>query len=231
MGLKKRTEKTSSTSSASSNTSSNNNRVAEEQRRRARTLAKQQQAAERIASTTVTLSQGIGDAVTSRDQLNASMEEIATGAEQAASASTELLEAVTLIQQQISSQTNNAHTSMEKTEALASLLDEVSEEINVLVANIISGSERQENSAIKMNKLQEQANSITDAVKQVMRIADQTNLLALNAAIEAGRAGKHGKGFAVVADTVRSLAEISESSASDIAKLIDIIQKKTESVC
>jgi len=227
MGLKK---VDSSSPRASNASTTQSNRSADEQRRKARTLAKQQQASERIAGATITLTQGLGNAVTARDQLDTAVKEIASGAEIASAAANQIITTVVSMQEQISLQLKSANTSNTKTSALQDLLDVVNTDVNNLITNVSSASERQTASALMMDELEKQAANINDAVKQVMRIADQTNLLALNAAIEAGRAGKHGKGFAVVADTVRNLAETSESNAGDIAKLVEDIQSKARSV-
>lgn len=57
-------------------------------------------------------------------------------------------------------------------------------------------------------KESEVINQIGDVAGAIQDIAGQTNLLALNASIEAARAGEAGKGFAVVAEEIKNLSDI-----------------------
>ncbi|PMG76212.1 hypothetical protein BCU84_14210 [Shewanella sp. 10N.286.51.B7] len=70
--------------------------------------------------------------------------------------------------------------------------------------------------AQKVEHMNNETSSIQSIVSVIGSIAEQTNLLALNASIEAARAGEQGRGFAVVADEVRALASRTQASTSEI---------------
>ncbi|PWC12844.1 chemotaxis protein [Brenneria roseae subsp. americana] len=72
-----------------------------------------------------------------------------------------------------------------------------------------------------METITRSSERITDIINVLDNLAFQTNILAVNAAVEAAHAGEQGKSFAVVASEVRSLAQRSASSSSDISSIID----------
>ncbi len=81
-----------------------------------------------------------------------------------------------------------------------------------------------------MASLLEKSKSISSITDTINNIANQTGLLSLNAAIEAAHAGEEGKGFAVVAAEVKRLAEQTQNSAQNVAKLIKEMQDETSAV-
>lgn len=80
----------------------------------------------------------------------------------------------------------------------------------------------------EIQKLEKKSSSINNIINVINEIADQTNLLSLNASIEAARAGEAGRGFAVVASEIRSLADQSKNSVSNIKSIIEGIQEDTQ---
>ena len=115
-------------------------------------------------------------------------------------------------------------------ERTSNVLNDFANELSNVVSDIEDGNLRQQDLAIKVSSLIEQAKNIKDVLGIISDIADQTNLLALNAAIEAARAGEHGRGFAVVADEVRKLAERTQKSLGDIGVNVTLITQNVDTI-
>jgi methyl-accepting chemotaxis protein len=138
----------------------------------------------------------INQAATAINQMSTAIEEVARNAALASNAAKE-------------SSQSAVHGSQRVGETV-SVINELHEAVGV--------------TALEINGLATQVQSISGVLDVIRGIADQTNLLALNAAIEAARAGEAGRGFAVVADEVRALAHRTQQSTAEIEKMIVSIQ-------
>ncbi|SHG58641.1 methyl-accepting chemotaxis sensory transducer [Kaistia soli DSM 19436] len=169
------------------------------------------------------LSSGIAESAAASEELRRTLEQIASGAEEAAGAAHESLARVGELSRQFAGARTDAEASRRQAEVLHTAVIESAATIEGSLLVIEGNASRQLAAVELINRLQSQAASIGETTLVVADVSDQTNLLALNAAIEAARAGDKGAGFAVVADEVRALAERAERSARDIKQLAQSI--------
>ena len=100
--------------------------------------------------------------------------------------------------------------------------------VDKMSASIKQLTEEIQGASDAIRKVEQDSNTIATVLDVIRAIADQTNLLALNAAIEAARAGEQGRGFAVVADEVRSLAQRTQTSTTEIQSMVESLQNSAQ---
>jgi methyl-accepting chemotaxis protein len=163
-----------------------------------------------------TLNESLQETAAAAEELSAGMEETAASAAEMDATSQEIERAIQVV--------------ATKAQEGAAMAGDISNRANKLKENftasrgntqkIFSNIKGALTQSLEDVKAVQEINALADAI---LGITSQTNLLALNAASEAARAGEQGKGFAVVAEEIRTLAENSKDTVTQIQNIASVV--------
>ncbi len=161
----------------------------------------------------------------STENILENIDEMAKGAVDQAAQTENITQLAREMNELISNTNESAQKAAESAQKARDVATEGSEIVRNAIKAMYSIRDAVRESMKQVRILDENSMRIGEISDFISEISSRTNLLALNASIEAARAGDAGKGFSVVADEIRNLAERTNSSAEEISKLIEAIQK------
>ena len=176
------------------------------------------------------LNQAANEVGEGTEQMAATMEQLAGGAENQANDSANLATLIGDFVNEIKNSSSDVTGIQDASQQVVNLTNHGKELMNTSTDQMEAIDRIVHDAVEKVEGLDRHSQQISELVTVIQDIAEQTNLLALNAAIEAARAGEHGQGFAVVADEVRKLAEQSASSVTNITDISNQIQAEASIV-
>lgn len=171
----------------------------------------------------ITTEQSVADSQKMSADINQAVEDIANGATSMAQDVQNTSELTINIGQSVESVLSSTETNNENGKVVFTTSEKVKKQLeDVKKAGTLTSSMAAE-VAESVGQTANVVDEIANAAEAIIGIASQTNLLALNASIEAARAGEAGKGFAVVAESIKNLAEESDSTAKQITDMLSSI--------